>query len=79
MINQTRQQTRYYLGLSSQGSRKGNINHEEDDAVTEKIRKDIEANQESALSLCTEKVLLARQAFDLVSVFFLFIAPLLFN
>ncbi|XP_031381491.1 PHD finger protein ING2-like isoform X1 [Punica granatum] len=66
MINQTRQQTKYCLGLSSQGMKKGNASHEEDDAATEKLRKEIEANQDSALCLCTEKVLLARQAFDLI-------------
>lgn len=71
MINQTRQQTNYCLGLALQGSRRGNgtynnSNNEEDDAV-ERMRKDIEANQDNALSLCTEKVLLARQAYDLVS------------
>ncbi|OAY44435.1 PHD finger protein ING2 isoform X2 [Manihot esculenta] len=70
MINQTRQQTNYCLGLALQGSRRGNgtynnSNNEEDDAV-ERMRKDIEANQDNALSLCTEKVLLARQAYDLI-------------
>lgn len=67
MINQTRQQTKYCLGLSSQSSKKGNP--EEDEVAFEKMRKDIEANQDNALSLCTEKVLLAQQAFDLVSCF----------
>lgn len=76
MINQTRQQTKYCLGLASQNSKKGNGNsgnyHNgyEDDETIEKIRKEIEASQESALSLCTEKVLLARQAYDLVSCIF---------
>ncbi|CAN0920622.1 PHD finger protein ING2 [Linum grandiflorum] len=72
MINQTRQQTKYCLGLASQSSRKGNgngynnkNNFDEDDA-TERMRKEIEANQDNALSLCTEKVLLARQAHDLI-------------
>jgi hypothetical protein len=83
MINQTRQQTKYCMGFSSHGSKKGNHNHnhnhnynnnymnEDDDASIEKMRKEIEANQDSALSLCTEKVLLARQAYELVSFFFL--------
>ncbi|KAK4766470.1 hypothetical protein SAY87_008112 [Trapa incisa] len=66
MINQTRQQTRYCLGISSRGWKKGNASYEEEDAAAEKIRKDIEANQDSALSLCTEKVLLAQQAFELI-------------
>ncbi|KAK7281101.1 hypothetical protein RIF29_08797 [Crotalaria pallida] len=75
MINQTRQQTKYCMGFSSHGSKKGNHhNHnynnnyknEDDDAAIETMRKEIEANQNSALSLCTEKVLLARQAYDLI-------------
>ncbi|KAG5555450.1 PHD finger protein ING2 [Rhododendron vialii] len=66
MINQTRQQTKYCLGVASQGSRKGNNNTEEDETAFDKMKKDIEANQDSALSLCTEKVLLARQAYDLI-------------
>ncbi|KAL5547152.1 hypothetical protein UlMin_006839 [Ulmus minor] len=67
MINQTRQQTKFCLGLSSQSSKKGNnyIN-EEDDATVEKMRNDIESNQDNALNLCTEKVLLAQQAYDLI-------------
>lgn len=65
MINQTRQQTKYCLGLAS---RKGNgFSHGSDDEETiEKMRKEIESSQENALSLCTEKVLLARQAHDLI-------------
>ncbi|XP_028780185.1 PHD finger protein ING2 isoform X4 [Neltuma alba] len=76
MINQTRQRTRYCLGLSSHGSKKvnhytsysyNNINTTgEDDATIEKMHKEIEANQDSALNLCTEKVLLAQQAYDLI-------------
>lgn len=68
MIDQTRQQTRYCLGLSSQSSKKSynNSNAEDEESAFEKLRKDIEANQDNALSLCTEKVLLARQAGDLV-------------
>lgn len=65
MVNQARDQTRYFIGLPSHGSRKGV--YDDEDAGLEKVRKEIEANQESALSLCTEKVLLARQAYDLVS------------
>ncbi|GER50501.1 inhibitor of growth protein [Striga asiatica] len=64
MINQSRQQTKYCLGLASQGgkfSKKG-----EEEEVFEKLRKEIEGNQDNALSLCTEKVLLARQAHDLI-------------
>eukprot|EP00262_Sarcandra_glabra_P012773 TRINITY_DN3364_c0_g1_i1.p1 TRINITY_DN3364_c0_g1~~TRINITY_DN3364_c0_g1_i1.p1 ORF type:complete len:259 (+),score=46.77 TRINITY_DN3364_c0_g1_i1:139-915(+) len=65
MINQTRDQTRYCLGLPYQGSRKVPL-EEDDEAGFEKVRKEIEANQDNALSLCTEKVLLAQQAFDLI-------------
>ena len=68
MIDQTRQQTKYCLGLSTQSLKKGinNSNAEDEETAFEKLRKDIEANQDNALSLCTEKVLLARQAGDLV-------------
>ncbi|KAG7033673.1 PHD finger protein ING2, partial [Cucurbita argyrosperma subsp. argyrosperma] len=68
MIDQTRQQTKYCLGLSTQSLKKGinNSNSEDEETAFEKLRKDIEANQDNALSLCTEKVLLARQAGDLV-------------
>lgn len=70
LINQTRQQTKYCLGLASKkGS--GNNNHYntglDEDETIDKMRKEIESSQENALSLCTEKVLLARQAYDLVS------------
>lgn len=73
LINQTRQQTKYCLGIASQ---KGNGNHynngcNDEDETIEKMRKEIESSQENALSLCTEKVLLARQAYDLVSSLFL--------
>ncbi|KAL6532504.1 PHD finger protein ing2 [Orobanche gracilis] len=64
IINHTRQQTKYSLGLASQG---GSFCRKiEEDDVFEKLQKEIEANQDNALSLCTEKVLLARQAHDLI-------------
>ncbi|XP_047958878.1 PHD finger protein ING2 [Salvia hispanica] len=64
MINHTRQQTKYCLGLASQG---GSFSTKmEDDELSEKLRKEIEANQDNAFRLCTEKVLLARQAHDLI-------------
>lgn len=74
MINQTRQQTKYFLGLAA---KRGNgfsymNNSLEDEETIEKMRTDIDASQENALSLCTEKVLLARQAYDLVSFVHLF-------
>ncbi|KAL3830348.1 hypothetical protein ACJIZ3_019150 [Penstemon smallii] len=71
IINQTRQQTKYCVGMAaSQGqggyfSRK-NEEIEEEDEVFEKLHKEIEGNQDNALNLCTEKVLLARQARDLI-------------
>ncbi|KAK5786347.1 hypothetical protein PVK06_040983 [Gossypium arboreum] len=68
MINQTRQQTKYCLGIAANrgnGNSYMNNGHEDEETV-EKMRKDIEASQENALSLCTEKVLLARQAYDLI-------------
>ncbi|XP_057540474.1 PHD finger protein ING2-like [Amaranthus tricolor] len=64
MINQTRQQTKFYLGISSQSSKKGP--NGEDEVGVAKLRKEIEGTQDNALSLCTEKVLLARQAYDLI-------------
>ncbi|KAI3871753.1 hypothetical protein MKX03_011177 [Papaver bracteatum] len=65
MINQTREQTKYCLRYnSSQGSKK--VSPEEEEATLDKMKKDIESSQDSALSLCTEKVLLAKQAYDLI-------------
>lgn len=79
LINQTRQQTKYCLGLASQSSKKGIGNHYnnglDEEETIEKMRKEIESSQENALSLCTEKVLLARQAYDLVSCIFLLWLP----
>ncbi|ERM93545.1 hypothetical protein AMTRI_Chr03g55740 [Amborella trichopoda] len=63
IINQTRDQTKYFLSMSGNGSKKGNS---EEDEGMEKLRKDIEMSQDNALSLCTEKVLLAQQAYDLI-------------
>nr|GEW95405.1 PHD finger protein ING2 [Tanacetum cinerariifolium] len=37
-----------------------------DSAIVALMKKEIEGNQDNALSLCTEKVLLARQAYDLI-------------
>ncbi|KAK8483868.1 hypothetical protein V6N13_141117 [Hibiscus sabdariffa] len=68
MINQTRQQTKYCLGLvAKRGNGNSYMNNiHEDEETIEKMKKDIESSQENALSLCTEKVLLARQAYDLI-------------
>ncbi|XP_076890758.1 PHD finger protein ING2-like isoform X2 [Bidens hawaiensis] len=65
MINQTRQQTKNCLDIASQNYYTGN--QEDADMDFEKMKRVIEANQDNALNLCTEKVLLARQAYDLVS------------
>ncbi|KAI3743306.1 hypothetical protein L1987_61013 [Smallanthus sonchifolius] len=50
--------------MASQNSYKGI--HEDADMAFEKMKKEIEVNQDNALNLCTEKVLLARQAYDLI-------------
>ncbi|MFS7989688.1 putative chromatin regulator PHD family [Helianthus anomalus] len=64
MINQTRQQTKNCLDMASQNFNY-KINHEDADMDFEKTKREIEANQDNALNLCTEKVLLARQAYEL--------------
>lgn len=64
LINQTRDQTKYCLGIPYHNSKK--VILEDDEEAFEKMKKEIEANQENALSLCTEKVLLAQQAYDLI-------------
>ncbi|KAJ8499267.1 hypothetical protein OPV22_009819 [Ensete ventricosum] len=63
IINQTKEQTTYCLGMPSHNSKKAI--HDDDDAEFEKMKIEIEASQENALSLCTEKVLLAQQACEL--------------
>ncbi|THU64790.1 hypothetical protein C4D60_Mb01t30170 [Musa balbisiana] len=45
--------------MPSHNSKK--VIHDDDEAEFEKMKKEIEASQENALSLCTEKVLLAQQ------------------
>ncbi|KAG9131734.1 hypothetical protein Leryth_009469 [Lithospermum erythrorhizon] len=60
LINQSRQQIKYCLGIAS------SRNYDDYEDSIEKLRKEIEDRQENALSLCTEKVLLARQAHDLI-------------
>lgn len=54
--------------MASQNSSK--VIYEDGDMAFEKMKREIEGNQDNALSLCTEKVLLARQAYDLVSFFY---------
>lgn len=61
-MGQTKEQIKYILGVSSHGYDRSNM----DDDESERMKRDIEASQDNALSLCTEKVLLARQAYDLV-------------
>lgn len=63
MLGQTRDQTKYCLSFPSQSSKKATPEQEE---MIEKLRKEIEANQENTLSLSTEKVLLAQQAYELI-------------
>jgi hypothetical protein len=65
IMGQTKEQIKYVLGVPSQGYDRPNM--DDDDSAMEKMKKDIEASQDNALSLSTEKVLLARQAYDLVS------------
>lgn len=60
MLKETREQTKCLL---SQNSKKATPEQEE---MIEKLRKELETNQETTLSLCTEKVLLAQQAYDLI-------------
>ncbi|KAL6894084.1 hypothetical protein ACP4OV_008182 [Aristida adscensionis] len=64
IMGQTKEQIKYLLGSSSHGYDRSNM--DDDDPATERMKKDIEASQDNALSLCTEKVLLARQAYDLI-------------
>ncbi|KAK9664673.1 hypothetical protein RND81_14G060500 [Saponaria officinalis] len=61
MIEQTRKQTKRSFVMSS---RRGY--GDDDDDAFDKLCKAIEDSQDNALSLCTEKVLLARQAHDLI-------------
>jgi len=63
MLGQTRDQTKYCLSFPSQSSKKATPEQEE---MIEKLRKEIEVNQENTLSLSTEKVLLAQQAYELI-------------
>jgi inhibitor of growth protein 4 len=69
-MGQTKEQIKYVLGVPSYGYDRPNM--DDDDSAMEKMKKDIEASQDNALSLCTEKVLLARQAYDLVLLFLSF-------
>lgn len=64
MVSQLRDQTKMCLNLPSQHSKKSTPEQEE---AVAKLRREIEVNQENTYSLCTEKVLLAQQAYDLVS------------
>ncbi|KAM0866148.1 hypothetical protein ACQ4PT_042817 [Festuca glaucescens] len=57
ILGQTKRQIKYLLRPNMV---------DDDDAASDRMKKDIENSQDNALSLCTEKVLLARQAYDLV-------------
>jgi hypothetical protein len=65
MMAQLREMTKTCLNVPSQHSKKATP---EQEGVVEKLRKEIESNQENTISLCTEKVLLAQQAYDLVRI-----------
>uniref|UniRef100_A0A0D3FP24 Inhibitor of growth protein N-terminal histone-binding domain-containing protein n=1 Tax=Oryza barthii TaxID=65489 RepID=A0A0D3FP24_9ORYZ len=64
IMGQTKEQIKYLLGVPSHGFDRSNM--DDDESASERMKKDIEASQDNALSLCTEKVLLARQAYDLI-------------
>ncbi|XP_047092510.1 PHD finger protein ING2-like isoform X1 [Lolium rigidum] len=57
ILGQTKRQIKYLLRPNMV---------DDDDAASDRVKKDIENSQDNALSLCTEKVLLARQAYDLI-------------
>ncbi|XP_048531783.1 PHD finger protein ING2 isoform X2 [Triticum urartu] len=64
ILGQTKGQIKFLLGVPSHGFDRPNVVHDEN--ASEKMTRDIENSQDNALSLCTEKVLLARQAYDLI-------------
>ncbi|VAI21891.1 unnamed protein product [Triticum turgidum subsp. durum] len=64
ILGQTKGQIKFLLGVPSHGFDRPNVVHDEN--ASENMTRDIENSQDNALSLCTEKVLLARQAYDLV-------------
>ncbi len=59
MVAQLREQVKICLMKKREGP--------EVDETVDKLRQVIESNQTNALRLCTEKVLLAQQVFDLVA------------
>ncbi|CAM6120444.1 unnamed protein product [Calypogeia fissa] len=63
MVAQLREMTKMCLNMPAQHSKKAAPDQE---GMVEKLRKEIEASQENAIGLCTEKVLLAQQAYDLI-------------
>ncbi|EFJ17564.1 hypothetical protein SELMODRAFT_92651 [Selaginella moellendorffii] len=62
MMLQTREDTKTCLFLPTQQIKKPSPEQEE----FERLKKEIEANHDNIRSLCTEKVLLAQQAYDLI-------------
>ncbi|KAL5209294.1 hypothetical protein ABZP36_004917 [Zizania latifolia] len=66
IMGQTKEQIKYLLGVPSHGFDRSTMDDDESETASEKMKTDIEASQDNALSLCTEKVLLARQAYDLI-------------
>lgn len=65
ILGQTKGQIKHLLGVPSHGVDRPNMVGD-DEAALERMKRDIESSQDNALSLCTEKVLLARQAYDLI-------------
>lgn len=63
LMAQLKEHTRLCLTLPPQYSKKVSAEQEE---IADKVRREIETNQETVLSLSTEKVLLAQQAYDLI-------------
>ncbi|KQJ83904.1 PHD finger protein ING2 isoform X1 [Brachypodium distachyon] len=65
IMGQTKEQIKHLLGVPSHGFDRPNMLGD-DEAASERMKRDIESSQDNALSLSTEKVLLARQAYDLI-------------
>ncbi|KAG8098143.1 hypothetical protein GUJ93_ZPchr0013g37976 [Zizania palustris] len=66
IMGQTKEQIKYLLQVPSHGFDRSTMDDDESETASEKMKTDIEASQDNALNLCTEKVLLARQAYDLI-------------
>eukprot|EP00252_Welwitschia_mirabilis_P013901 TRINITY_DN3077_c0_g1_i1.p1 TRINITY_DN3077_c0_g1~~TRINITY_DN3077_c0_g1_i1.p1 ORF type:complete len:133 (-),score=19.41 TRINITY_DN3077_c0_g1_i1:502-900(-) len=62
-LNQTREQTKHCTSLPAQSSSKATAEQKD---MVEKLKNEIESNQEYIKNLCTEKISLAQEACDLV-------------